>query len=135
MFATLFFGLFDPKTRLLSYINGGHNPPVIIGTDGIKQRLNPTGPAIGLHFNVKIHINQITLLPGDTLFAYTDGITDARNPAGVSFTQQHLLSLLDQPTSSATELLDRIEKAVQVHTAEANQFDDITMLAVRLNGD
>ena len=62
---------------------------------------------------------------------FTDGVPEARNLNGDFFTDQRLLSLLEQPDPSVAALLDRIEVALQNHIAEADQFDDITMLAVR----
>ena len=78
MFATLFFGALDPSTGLLMYVNGGHNPPYIVGPDGIRAQLEPTGPALGIVPGAEYKIRQVRLEPGDTLFAYTDGVTDAR---------------------------------------------------------
>ncbi|MDM8521483.1 SpoIIE family protein phosphatase [Anaerolineales bacterium HSG6] len=132
MFATVFFGLFDPETGLVSYINGGHNPPVIINDDGISRCLEPTGPAIGIRPNVTFNVSQTTLEPGETLFAYTDGITDARNLSGEFFSKQRLFNLIERSASDpAATLLNKIEIAVQRHTGEADQFDDITMMAIK----
>ena len=80
MFATTFFAVLDPATGQLNYVNGGHNPPVVIGPDGIKDRLKPTGPAPGMLPNVDYRIGQAQLDPGDILFTFTDGVTDAKNP-------------------------------------------------------
>jgi len=82
MFATTFFAVLDPATGQLNYINGGHNPPVVIGPNGIKDRLKPTGPAPGMLPDVDYRIGQTQLDPGDILFTFTDGVTDARNPLG-----------------------------------------------------
>jgi serine phosphatase RsbU (regulator of sigma subunit) len=64
------------------------------------------------------------------LIAYTDGVTDARDPGGKRFTQERLLSLLEQPITTATALLETIEGHLDGHIADAIQFDDITLLAV-----
>jgi sigma-B regulation protein RsbU (phosphoserine phosphatase) len=63
--------------------------------------------------------------------AYTDGVPDARNPSGERFTQERLLALLEQPLTSAAALLDTIESHLNDYIADAVQFDDITLLAVR----
>jgi phosphoserine phosphatase RsbU/P len=131
MFTTLFFGILDPATGILRYINGGHEPPAILGAGGIKARLTPTGPAVGLFPDVSFEVRQIDLEAGDMLLAYTDGVTDARNPSGERFTQERLLLLLEQPLTSAAALLDTVESCLQVYIADAVQFDDITLLAVR----
>jgi sigma-B regulation protein RsbU (phosphoserine phosphatase) len=131
MFATMFFGVLDPATGLLSYINGGHEPLFIIGDSGIKNTLKATGPAVGMMPNVKFAIAQVQLEPGDILFGYTDGVTEGKNPEGELFTQKKLFSLLKQPATSVSQLLDRIKTNLFDYIADAPQFDDITMLAVQ----
>jgi sigma-B regulation protein RsbU (phosphoserine phosphatase) len=131
MFATMFFGVLDPATGLLLYINGGHELPVICGPNGIKQRLKTTGPAVGMMPKINYKIQEAQLEPGDILFTYTDGVPEAHNPAGELFTDARLLSVLQSPPPSAKGLLDLIETQVREHIADADQFDDITMLAVR----
>lgn len=132
MFVTLFFGVLDPVSGSLIYVNGGHCPPLIIGPDGIvKAELTTTGPAVGLMPNVEFGIEQAYMQPGDILFCYTDGVTDARNPDRVFFGEERMRQLLTQPASSAYELLHRFEVHLRAHIASADQFDDITMLAVR----
>lgn len=132
MFATLFFGVLDPDTGLLTYVNGGHESPVILGPAGMKGRLEPTGPAVGMLPDMEFEIGQAHLEPGDLLFSYTDGVPDSRNPKGELFTDTRLLSLLkEQSWPSAGALLSQVETSVLTHVAGASQFDDITLLAVR----
>jgi sigma-B regulation protein RsbU (phosphoserine phosphatase) len=132
MFATLFFGMVDPTDGTLVYINGGHCPPLIFSPTGeIKSKLEPLGPAVGMFPGAKFGIEQIHLDPGDTLLAYTDGIPDARNTSGQRFTEAGLMALLEAPTTSASELIQRIVTAVSNHIGGAVQFDDITLLALR----
>jgi sigma-B regulation protein RsbU (phosphoserine phosphatase) len=133
MFATLFFGVLDPATGAMHYINGGHEAPVICGPTGIKARLKPTGPAVGMMPGVDFRIAEAQLDPGDILFSYTDGVPEAHNPAGKLFSDERLLALIEPPAPSASALLKRVEAEVRSHIAEAPQFDDITMLAVRRN--
>ena len=130
MFATVFFGVLDPKTGLLAYINAGHVPPLIIGSAGVKQRLKPTGPAVGIMPHMKFSIQEVQLEPGDILLGYTDGVTEAQDPSGEFYTINRLLSLLEQPASTASDLLERIKENLFIHMDKAEQFDDITMLAV-----
>jgi sigma-B regulation protein RsbU (phosphoserine phosphatase) len=132
MFATLFFAALDPASGVLTYINGGHNPPVVISAGGaIKARLKPTGPAVGMLPDQVFKNQQISLDPGDTLVTFTDGVLDARDPAGQLFTEKRLLALLEQPVPSATTLLARLEADLKTHIASADQFDDITVLVAR----
>jgi serine phosphatase RsbU (regulator of sigma subunit) len=135
MFASLFLGLLDPATGSLIYANGGHEAPVILGPDGVKAYLEPTGPVVGIFPRIDFKIYQAQLEPGDILLAFTDGVTDALNPAGDMFTRERLALMLEQPFLSASTLLDQIENDLQAHVAGANQFDDITMLAVRRTPD
>jgi phosphoserine phosphatase RsbU/P len=136
MFATTFFGVLDPISGILTYVNGGHNPPVIVGPQGIKSRLKPTGPAVGMLPDVDYRIAQATIEPGDILFTYTDGVTDTRapNPGRELFSEKRMLALVEQPALTAVALLDRLDSALHTHMADADQFDDITMLAARRIG-
>jgi sigma-B regulation protein RsbU (phosphoserine phosphatase) len=131
IFATVFFGVLDPTTGSLMYINAGHEPPLVIDRTGAKARLDPTGPAVGLFEGMDFRIGQVELEPDDMLCVFTDGLTDARSPDREFFSEERLLSLVKESTNSATALLDHIQSRVEDHIGNADQFDDITMLAVR----
>ena len=132
MFATLFLGILDPDSGLLSYINGGHEPLFILNSSGgVKETLKSTGPAVGMLPDLKFKICQTYLEPGELLVGYTDGVPEARAADGSFFTAKKLLSMLEEKPDSATDLLDDISASVLAHTGDAEQFDDITMLAVR----
>ena len=132
MFATLFFGILDPTDGSLSYINGGHEPLFILNPGGgIKARLTATGPSVGVQPKIGFKIRQTRLEPGDILLGYTDGVTEAGAADGTFFTDAGLASLLERPSSTAAELLDRIAESLRVHIGDAEQFDDITLLAIR----
>jgi two-component system response regulator len=132
-FATLFFGMVDPLTGMLSYINGGHCPPIILGSDGkLKTTLKATGTPVGMMPDAHYTIGEAQLEPGDMLFGYSDGVTDARNPAGKMFSEKRMLALLqEKPAESANEVLMRFKTALTGHIDVADQYDDITMIAVR----
>jgi serine phosphatase RsbU (regulator of sigma subunit) len=125
--------MFDPITGALAYINGGHCPPILLGSDGlVKARLKATGTPVGMMPDVVYTIGQAQLEPGDILFGYSDGVTDARDPAGKMFTEKQMLELLQRkPAASANELLMRVKSALGEHISTADQYDDITMIAVR----
>ena len=132
MFCTMFFGMLDPLTGQLAYVNGGHNPPFVISPDGrIKAALRPSGPAVGMFPATDFRTDFGQLDPGDILYAYTDGVTEAKNPQGELYTETRLKALLSRPETSAAGLLDRVEAALQEFMADAVQFDDITMMAIR----
>jgi serine phosphatase RsbU (regulator of sigma subunit) len=132
MFATLFFGILDPDSGELSYINGGHEPLFIVGPGGgIKENLSFTGPAVGIEPEIDFRIKQTHMEQGDLLLGYTDGVTEAGSSDGEFFTMERLVSILATPLSTATELLDHIASSLQEHIGGADQFDDITLLAIR----
>jgi serine phosphatase RsbU (regulator of sigma subunit) len=131
MFATVFFGILDPASGQLLYINGGHEKPVIIGAGGIRERLEPTGLAVGMMPDSAYEIGTAQLQPGEFLVAYTDGVPEARDSNRKFFTEARLLRLLNEPRSSAAELLDEIVDNIRAHIADADQYDDVTLIAVR----
>lgn len=131
MFATLFFGVINPINGVLAYINGGHEPLFIRDSSScIKKRLDPTGPAVGMLVDMKFEIQQVQIEPGDILIGYTDGVIEALAPNGDFFTRKRLLSILEQTTSSASDLVERIKNNLITHVRNAPPSDDITMLAV-----
>jgi len=129
MFATLFFGLLDPTTGMLHYINAGHEKPFIVGPEGVKTELGTSGPAVGAFPDVEYKTASIQLEPGDFCFVCTDGVTDAKNPSGEFFTKDNLISLLTQSFDTAEEMLDRVNRNLQSHIAGTEQYDDITMVS------
>jgi sigma-B regulation protein RsbU (phosphoserine phosphatase) len=131
MFATLFFGVLDTVTGSLSYVNGGHDSPVLVGPAGVKARLSPTGPVVGMRPNVAYDVNHVLLGAGDAVLAYTDGVTEARSPTGEFFTEKRLLALLGTPAGSAADLLAGVVATLHDHVAGAEPSDDVTLLAVR----
>ena len=122
--------MLNPENGLLVYINGGHEPPFIVSSAGVKQRLKPTGPAVGVVPHMTFKIQQVRLEAGDILLGYTDGVSEARSPVGELFTRKRLESLLEQPACSASDLLERIKTNLFGHIDNAQQFDDITMIAL-----
>ncbi len=131
MFATVFFGLLDPFSGKLLYINAGHESPLLISTGTLKTRLDPTGPAVGMLPNMDFNLEQVTLNPGDALILYTDGVTDALNAKDEQFTEDKLIAAAILSSGSADARLKDMLSAVDVHTAGREQFDDITLLAVQ----
>ena len=131
MFATLFVGLLDPDSGKLIYTNCGHEPPILKRGSDEPIFLKPTGPALGMFPAIKIQIKEILLRKGDMLLAFTDGVTDAQNDAGVHFTTQRIVECLKQESSSAEALVASIVKKVDDHVRDAQQFDDITLMAIK----
>ena len=127
---TVFFGVLNSKTGELSYINAGHEPLYIIGPSGIKESLDAQGPPAGTIVGAPIKADRVKLAPGETLIGYTDGVTEALSPQEALFTKERFLSVIEQPVSSADELIERIKTDLFHHIDNAPQFDDITMIAV-----
>jgi len=134
MFATIFYGILDPATGTLTYINGGHEPPLIIGAEGIKTTLDPTGPAVGLDPDLEFKTRTITLEPEDLLLVYTDGVMDARNKAGEAFGKSRLQDLLANSSLPPEDLIAKINGQLNDHIQNESQFDDITIMALRRKG-
>ena len=131
MFATLFFGVLNPVSGVMCYINGGHEPLFVINSAGIKARLAPTGPAVGAMPDSRFSIQQINLEPGDVLVGYTDGVTEARSPENESFSRGRLQLLLEQPFNTASDVLERVKSDLFSFIDIAPRHDDVTMLAVQ----
>jgi sigma-B regulation protein RsbU (phosphoserine phosphatase) len=131
MFVTLFFGILDPKTGKLLYINCGHETAYVIDANGIKEKLVPTGPAVGMIQHATFEYKEIQLPPGEILYAFTDGVTDARSTDDERFTRKRLISLLSEPAVTVFELMQRIGTNLFTHIGKAPQVDDITMLALQ----
>jgi sigma-B regulation protein RsbU (phosphoserine phosphatase) len=130
MFATLFFGMLDPATGVLHYVNSGHEPPVIVGSSGVKRRLQPTSVAIGILEDAEFSIEQVELEPGDCLLAFTDGVNEARNAQNEPFGEGRMLTLAANGTNGAGALLDSLMQEVEAHIGTIGQLDDISLLAV-----
>jgi serine phosphatase RsbU (regulator of sigma subunit) len=132
MFATMFFGVLELKTGLLTYINAGHEPIFVLAPrEGIRKILTANSPAVGMMPKIQFQLEQSWLQPQEILVGFTDGITDARALDGSFFTLERLRQLLQSPFSHAAELIELISQAVLTHTEGAEQFDDITLLAVQ----
>jgi len=132
MFVTLFFGIIDPLTGKVFYINGGHEPGLVIGKKGIKQSLKTTGPALGPIKEATYEIETLQLEAGDILFAYTDGVTEARSETRDFYTRARLVNIIDKGCDvSAEAFLETIKTDLFAFIGNAPQSDDITMLAVK----
>lgn len=131
MFATVFFGLLNPLDGTLLYINAGHESPFILSNGTLKTRLDPTGPAVGMLPNMDFKIGSVTLDPGDSLLLYTDGVTDTLSTRNEQFSEERLIKTVTGHAASPAAMLKDIVSAVDTHIAGREQYDDITLLAVR----
>ena len=131
MFVTLFFGILDPETGNLLYINCGHDPVYVIDANGIKEKIIASGPAVGMIPHATFEYKEVQLQPGEILFSFTDGVTDARSTDEVRFSRKRLVSLISEPVETVFELMQRIGTELFSHIGMAPQADDITMLALQ----
>lgn len=131
-FATLFFGVLDPVSGALLYVNGGHHPAVLVRAGAPPTTLPTTGPAVGVLAKSAYQLGHTAIGRGDTLLLYTDGVLDVRGAGGAPFGMNRLLrTLAGPPPESAEALLDTVDTALRRHLGTLEPADDITMLAVR----
>ena len=134
MFVTLFVGVLDLPTGALRYCNAGHNPPVVLGRSkgkGIAIEANANMPA-GVKAHYPYGIQSDTLSPGETLFVYTDGVTEAQDRDGKFFGMDKMMGVLDQMVDDTPKrVIEKMYKAVKDFEKGASPFDDLTMLAIK----
>jgi serine phosphatase RsbU (regulator of sigma subunit) len=129
MFATVFLGALDPMTGRFDYVNAGHEPALVVAPDGTTRELRPTGPALGLLPDVAFGAGEGTLERGHCLFAFTDGLVEARGPAGEAFGSGRLRDALRASNTSASDLVRGVVEALHAFTGQAEPHDDVTLLA------
>lgn len=137
MFVTMFYGILNTKTGEIEYCNGGHNPPFLIRNNGNIEPLEVTGGLIlGALEDFDYKSNKTKLNKGDSLFLYTDGVTEAMNPKDEEFAEERLKTSLGKLNSTPLEnMIDSIIKEVYAFSADAPQADDITAMALRYLGE
>ncbi len=135
MFVTAWMGAIDLKTGLLSFVNAGHNPPLVKHKDGKFEYLRSKVNFILAGMDMTRYTRQeIQLSEGDEIFLYTDGVTEATNPNEELFGEDRLKECLDgAETTDPSALCKAVHAAVDKFADSAPQFDDITMVAFRLN--
>jgi sigma-B regulation protein RsbU (phosphoserine phosphatase) len=136
MFVTFFMGMLDLRTGLLRYCNAGHNPPLVASADGTASFLPlSTNVPVGVVPDMSFEGGEIRLHPGDTIFLYTDGLTEAENGAQELFGEDATLRALREAAPlDARAQVEHMAAAVHAHVDEADQSDDLTMLSVKYLG-
>lgn len=131
-FITLFFCILDGDNGALTYCNAGHNPPVIVRADGTHEQLKGGGPVLGILPSIEYHEYHYNLAEGDALVIYSDGVTEANNPAGHQFEIEGLAeAVIPHRNQPATAIVGHINKALAQHTSGAPPADDITLIVAR----
>ncbi len=130
VFVTMFFGILNSKTGELSYINAGHEPPIIIRKNKTLEELSPTGLIVGIMETTQFNINKMVLEQGDVLFTFTDGITEAMNAKGEQFGNKKLRAVLTASNETPEKYFEIIPSEIKKHSKSVEQSDDITFLVV-----
>ena len=136
MFVTVFFGMLDTKTGKFIFVNGGHNPPTIYrkAENKFEYLQVEENCVLGMMEDLDFVQQEINLAHGDIIYLYTDGVTEAMNKDNEQYGEARLENCLNNidPQCKLQTLLEGVKKSLAEHVQDAEQSDDITMLAVRL---
>ena len=134
-FITLFYAVYSPSTGAMTYVNAGQNPPMIRRRDGRYERLGSTGVALGMFEHSKFASVDTLLAPGETLVMYSDGITEAEDPAGRPFEESGLELVVERYAEQGpAEIGIQVLKAVEAHAKASRFIDDLTILLLMRRG-
>lgn len=130
-YATLFLGIYDTQSRRLTYSNGGHLPPMIIGQNGAVRRLDRGGTVVGLFDNLSFEEASVQLEPGEVFLAYSDGVTEPENEYG-EFGEQRLIELVSENWHlPLVRITEEVTAAVDDWIGPHEQPDDVTLVLAR----
>jgi phosphoserine phosphatase RsbU/P len=130
-YATLFLGIYDGRYHKLTYSNGGHLPPILIGRDGAVRRLEAGGTVIGLFDNMVYDEGAVEMHPGEIFLAYSDGVTEPENEFG-EFGEERLIDLVrENRRLPLLQISQTVTSAVDDWIGENEQPDDITLVLAR----
>jgi sigma-B regulation protein RsbU (phosphoserine phosphatase) len=130
-YATLFLGIYDGRSHKLTYSNGGHLPPILIGQDGAVRRLEAGGTVIGLFDNMTYDEGSVEMHPGEIFLAYSDGVTEPENEFG-EFGEERLIDLVSvNRRFPLLQISDAVTSAVDDWIGDNEQPDDITLVLAR----
>jgi phosphoserine phosphatase RsbU/P len=128
---TLFYGELDPATGTLRYVNAGHNAPFVLRTGGSFERLGATGVALGVLDQQSFPEEAVVIGPGERVFLFTDGVTEANDPAETEYGEGRLSGFLaGHGDLGDRELLEAVQKDVLAFCGSARPRDDMTLLVL-----
>lgn len=131
-FVTAFYGILDASNRTLAYANAGHNPPLLIDTNGKTRFIEHGSIPLGMFKDTRYHEYYLSLEPGEVLTMYTDGVTEALNPAGEEFGRNRLAEAVKAGRDlSARELISALEREVLRWTDGLGAADDVTFFVIK----
>ena len=135
IFSTLFFGVIDVAAGTLSYVNAGHEPPVLLRADGGYDSLAPTGPTLGIFPGGEFSLGETRLLPGDILTLYTDGLSDARSTSGEFFGEEGIYAhVAEVRGNTVDEICDSLHAKAVDYAVGHRLRDDVAMLVIKTEG-
>jgi phosphoserine phosphatase RsbU/P len=130
-YATLFLGIYDGRSRRLTYSNGGHLPPLLIGKDGSVRRLEAGGTVVGLFDNMTYEEGSVSMEPGEIFVAYSDGVTEPENDFG-EFGEPRLIELVRENRElPLAQISQTVTTAVDDWIGDKEQPDDVTLVLAR----
>ncbi len=131
-FTTAFIAEFDPASRRLTYVNAGHNDPILRRQSGIIERLGTGGLPLGIMKDALYQSGEVVMQPGDWLAAFTDGVIEAENNAQQEYGEYRFITMLNSGVMlTPAMLLDTIMVDLDRFVANAPQHDDITCILFR----
>lgn len=131
-FTTTFIAEYDPSSRRVTYVNAGHNPPMLRRRTGAVERLEAGGIPLGIQEDVPYASGSVTLEPGDWLVIFTDGVTEAENVRAEEYGEIRLLTMVQANAAATPEvLLGAIMQDLDRFVGEAPQHDDVTLLLLK----
>ncbi|WP_181391312.1 SpoIIE family protein phosphatase [Methanospirillum stamsii] len=133
MFVTLFYGILSEKDKTMTYVNAGHNPPLVYRSQsGIFEELLMTGIAIGVIDDENYEKQSVYIGPDDIIVLYTDGVTESLSSSNEMFGESRLKDIIQKYASlNALEIKEKILQEVQIFSESEPQFDDITLLIIK----
>jgi sigma-B regulation protein RsbU (phosphoserine phosphatase) len=136
MFLTLFLGILNVRTGEFEYSSGGHDPPYVLSAGGEIQPLELTdGVMLGVTEDLNYQSKKNQLQKGETIFLYTDGVTEAKNPDDQLFSDARLQQMLTRlQEKGTTDIIQSIRSEIEIFSEGTPQYDDITMLALKFYG-
>lgn len=132
VYLTLFYGVFHQSTKELVYIRGGHPQPVLIRGGSYMTLLDESNPLLGLDLSSQYHVNHVSLMDGDKLLLFTDGVFEAKNPDGVMYEAYLYDYLLSHEPKDITESVDGIVDALTTFVGSKNFGDDVCVLGLEI---
>jgi sigma-B regulation protein RsbU (phosphoserine phosphatase) len=131
-FTTAFLAEFDPASRALTYINAGHNAPMLRRRSGVIERLSVGGLPLGMWADKSYEAGKLILESGDWLVIFTDGVVEAVNGGDEEYGEERVLNLLQMgATATPEELLRRMMSDLDAFVGPTPQHDDITCMLVK----